>query len=152
MYAVVNVAAGIVYGPRWFAIGDSFEVYAEVLGRLSPVGRGTRGSLELRNPLAGLATMPRRPGLVGLLCLLLGSTAVDGVSRWSAWSQLTGELGRPQHLLVYTLGLIVAMAIVERTVERPAERTVERTSEARQTPCGSPGLVSPLVQAASAGS
>ncbi|MFG1905974.1 hypothetical protein, partial [Kribbella sp. NPDC048928] len=112
VYAVVNVAAGIIFGPRWFAIGDSFEVYAEVLGRLSPVGRGARGSLVLRNPLAGLATMPQRPGLVGLLCLLLGSTAFDGISRWSAWSRLTGELGRPQHLLVYTMGLIVAVAIV----------------------------------------
>ncbi|NUR98815.1 MAG: hypothetical protein HOV67_26610, partial [Kribbellaceae bacterium] len=95
-YAVVNVAAGIVYGPAWFATGDSFEVYAEVLGHLSPVGRAN-GQLVLRNPLAGLATLPRRPGLVGLLCLLLGSTAFDGISRWSAWSQRTGELGRPQH-------------------------------------------------------
>ncbi|HWD83723.1 MAG TPA: hypothetical protein VG497_32710 [Kribbella sp.] len=110
-YAVVNVATGIVYGPAWFAIGDSFEVYAEVLGHLSPIGR-TNGRLVLRNPLAGLATLPRRPGIVGLLCLLLGATAFDGISRWSAWSQRTGELSRPQHLLVYTLGLIVSVAIV----------------------------------------
>ena len=39
IYALVNVAAGIIYGPRWFAIGDSFEVYAEVLAKLSPFGR-----------------------------------------------------------------------------------------------------------------
>jgi hypothetical protein len=32
------------------------------------------------------------------------------------------------------------------------EHTAKGISEARQTPCGSPGLVSPLVQAASAGS
>ncbi|WP_427884732.1 hypothetical protein ACQHIV_21320 [Kribbella sp. GL6] len=110
-YAVVNVAAGIVYGPAWFPIGDSFEVYAEVLAHLSPLGR-VDGRLVLRNPLAGLATLPRRAGLVGLLCLLLGSTAFDGISRWSAWSQRTGELSRPQHLVVYTLGLVVAVAIV----------------------------------------
>lgn len=108
-YAVLNVAAGIVYGPSWFAIGDSFEVYAETLGRLSPIGRGARGRLELRNPLAGLATMPQQPGIVGLLCLLLGSTAFDGISRWSAWTRLTGGL---DHILVYTLGLIAAVAIV----------------------------------------
>ncbi|MGZ0148069.1 hypothetical protein ACXJJ3_13440 [Kribbella sp. WER1] len=110
-YAVLNVAAGIVYGPSWFAIGDSFEVYAEVLARLSPVGRAN-GKLVLRHPLAGLATLPQAPGLVGLLCLLLGSTAFDGISRWSEWSQRTAELDRPQHLVVYTLGLIVAVAIV----------------------------------------
>ncbi|MDX2973135.1 hypothetical protein PWY87_22740 [Kribbella solani] len=111
-YAIVNVAAGIVFGPAWFGIGDSFEVYAEVLARLSPLGRGSDGVIGVRNPLAGLATMPRRTGIVGLLCLLLGSTAFDGISRWSAWTQRTGELGKAQHLLVYTLGLAVAVAIV----------------------------------------
>ncbi|MFD3400427.1 hypothetical protein ACFWUU_07130 [Kribbella sp. NPDC058693] len=112
IYAFVNVALGIVYGPAWFAIGDSFEVYAEVLARLSPIGRGADGELVLRNPLAGLATMPQRPGLVGLLCLLLGSTAFDGISRWSVWASWAGELSRSQHLVVYTLGLLVAVAVV----------------------------------------
>ncbi|TCC35923.1 hypothetical protein [Kribbella speibonae] len=108
-YAVLNVAAGIVYGPSWFAIGDSFEVYAETLARLSPLGRGADGRLELRNPLAGLATTPQQPGLVGLLCLLLGSTAFDGLSRWSVWTRLTGGLDR---IPAYTVGLIAAVAIV----------------------------------------
>ncbi|WP_432946967.1 hypothetical protein ACQPXM_09660 [Kribbella sp. CA-253562] len=111
-YAVVNVAAGIIYGPRWFAIGDSFEVYAEVLARLSPIGRGADRRLVLRNPLAGLATVPQQPGLVGLLCLLLGSTAFDGFSRWSVWTSATGQLGFAQHLVVSTLGLVVAVAVV----------------------------------------
>ena len=109
-YAVVNVASGIIYGPSWFGIGDSFEVYAEVLARLSPLGRD--GHLVLRNPLAGLARMPQEPGIVGLLCLLLGSTAFDGISRWSVWMRLTGELGRTQHIVVHTLGLFAAVVIV----------------------------------------
>ncbi|MFI7061595.1 hypothetical protein ACIBL3_11465 [Kribbella sp. NPDC050124] len=111
-YAAVNVAAGIVYGPGWFRIGDTIEVYGEVLARLSPLGRGADRQLVLRNPLAGLATMPQEPGIVGLLCLLLGSTAFDGISRSSAWTQLTGELGRTQHIAVHTLGLIASVAIV----------------------------------------
>ncbi|WP_203589778.1 hypothetical protein [Streptomyces sp. SID13031] len=111
-YSLVNVAAGIIYGPRWFAIGDSFEVYAEVLAKLSPLGRDAQHRLVLRNPLAGLATIPQERGMVGLLCLLLGSTAFDGISRWSAWTNLTGELGRTAHLLVYTLGLLVAVGVV----------------------------------------
>ncbi|GAA1526274.1 hypothetical protein [Kribbella lupini] len=108
-YALVNVAAGIVYGPRWFAVGDSFEVYAEVLARLSPLGRGADRWLVLRNPLAGLATLPQEPGLVGLLCLLLGSTAFDGISRWSVWTSATGQL---DHVAVHTVGLLVAVAVV----------------------------------------
>ncbi len=112
LYSVLNVAAGIVYGPRWFAIGDSFEVYAEVLAKLSPFGRDDQRSLVLRNPLAGLATVPQEPGIVGLLCLLLGSTAFDGISRWSAWTNLTGELSPTAHIAVHTLGLAVAVALV----------------------------------------
>jgi hypothetical protein len=112
LYAVGNVAAGIVYGPAWFRIGDGFEVYAELLARLSPIGRGADGCLELRNPMAGLATTPQEPGIVGMLCLLLGSTAFDGISRWSAWIRLTGDLGRTQHIVVHTLGLATAVAIV----------------------------------------
>jgi hypothetical protein len=112
VYAVVNVAAGIVYGPAWFGSGDTFEVYADVLARLSPLVRGADGRLVLRNPLAGLTGTPQEPGIVGLLCLLLGSTGFDGISRWSAWMRLTGELGRTQHIVVHTLGLLVAVAIV----------------------------------------
>jgi hypothetical protein len=111
-YAAVNVAAGIVYGPRWFAIGDSFEVYAELLAKLSPVGRNDQHQLVLRNPLAGLATIPQEPGIVALLCLLLGSTAFDGISRWSAWTNLTGELSRTGHIAAHTAGLAAAVAVV----------------------------------------
>ena len=100
---IVNVAAGIIYGPRWFAIGDSFEVYAEVLAKLSPLGRDDQQRhLVLRNPLAGLATIPQERGMVALLCLLLGSTAFDGISRWSAWTTLTGELGPHQRISSFT--------------------------------------------------
>ncbi|TDW95265.1 hypothetical protein EV137_2599 [Kribbella pratensis] len=136
-YAVLNVAAGIVYGPSWFAIGDSFEVYAETLGRLSPLGRGASGRLELRNPLAGLATMPQQPGIVGLLCLLLGSTAFDGISRWSVWTRLTGALG---HIPVYTSGLIAAVAIVTALFLLAARATgAAQIRPAAIGPAGLPG-------------
>lgn len=111
-YAVLNVAAGIIYGPRWFSIGDSFEVYAEVLAKLSPIGRDDQRQLVLRNPLAGLASLPQERGMVGLLCLLLGSTAFDGIGRWSAWTALTGELKPAAHLVVYTAALLTAVAVV----------------------------------------
>ncbi len=133
VYAVVNVAAGIVYGPAWFGIGDTFEVYAEVLARLSPLGRGADGRLVIRNPLAGLAAMPQRSGIVALLCLLLGSTAFDGISRWSAWTSRTAELN---HVVVYTGGLIVAVAIVT-TLFVLAART---TADIRPGAVGDAGL------------
>lgn len=110
-YVVLNVAAGIVFGPGWFAAGDSFEVYAALLSRLSPFAlEGDR--LVLRNPMAGLAATPRPPGLVGLVTVLLGSTAFDGISRWSFWSNRTGNLTPHQHIVVYAGGLLAAIAVV----------------------------------------
>ncbi|TCN44481.1 hypothetical protein EV644_101383 [Kribbella orskensis] len=135
---LVNVAAGIVYGPRWFAIGDSFEVYAEVLAKLSPIGRDDQRRLVLRNPLAGLATIPQEPGIVGLLCLLLGSTAFDGISRWSAWTNLTGELSRTGHIAVHTAGLLAAVALVSGLFVLAARAT--GTARVRAGAVGNAGL------------
>lgn len=137
-YALVNVAAGFIYGPRWFALGDSFEVYAEVLAKLSPFGRDDHRGLVLRNPLAGLATIPQEPGIVGLLCLLLGSTAFDGISRWSAWTNLTGELGRTAHIAVHTAGLLAAIAVVSGLFVLAARAT--GTARVRPGAVGNAGL------------
>ncbi|QNE21146.1 hypothetical protein F1D05_28585 [Kribbella qitaiheensis] len=137
-YALMNVAAGIVYGPHWFAIGDSFEVYAEMLAKLSPFGRNDQHQLVLRNPLAGLATIPQQPGVVALFCLLLGSTAFDGISRWSAWTNQTGQLGHAGHLVIYTLGLVTSVAIVSGLFLLAARFT--GTSEVRPGAVGDAGL------------
>ena len=39
----------------------------------------------LRNPLAGLAALPLEPGIMAVVCVLLGSTAFDGLSRTLWW-------------------------------------------------------------------
>jgi hypothetical protein len=137
-YAVVNGAAGIVFGPGWFAIGDSFEVYAEVLAKLSPIARNNQHQLVLRNPLGGLATLPQEPGIGGLLCLLLGSTAFDGISRSSAWTNRTGQLGHAGHLVVYTLGLMMSVAVVSGLFLLAARST--GTSNIRPGAVGRAGL------------
>ncbi|TDU88261.1 hypothetical protein EV138_1803 [Kribbella voronezhensis] len=137
-YALANVVAGILFGPRWFAIGDSFEVYAEVLAKLSPLGRNDQRQLVLRNPLAGLATIPQQPGVVALLCLLLGSTAFDGISRWSAWTSRTGQLGHTGHLVAYTFGLVISVAVVSGLFLLAARST--GTSTVRPGALGNAGL------------
>jgi hypothetical protein len=111
LYAVLNVAGGAVFGPRWFAVGDTFEVYAELLARLSPWGRRSGGRLVLRNPLAGLASTPRATGLVAFVCVLLGSTGFDGISRWSAWTVATSNLSTLALVAVRTVGLVAAVAV-----------------------------------------
>lgn len=103
---------GAVVGPEWFDSADGFEAYSSAIGRLAPWGRDATGYLVLRNPLSGLATMPMPPGQLGLLCTLLGSTAFDGITRTSLWSDTVAGLTRPARLAAGSLGLAAAILLV----------------------------------------
>ncbi|MGW1932618.1 hypothetical protein [Streptomyces sp. NPDC001919] len=99
------------YGDRWFAHADPFEVYSSLLARLSPLGRRADGRLVLRSPFHGLDATPQTPGLVAAVCVLLGSTAYDGLSdnpRWITALQ-TSPLGP---VPTATLGLLASVALV----------------------------------------
>lgn len=65
VYAVAMLGGAVIYGQRWFARADPFEVYSVAVSRLSPLGRNldTR-RIVVGNPLDNLASMPVRPGLV----------------------------------------------------------------------------------------
>ena len=129
-YGLVHVAAGVAYGPRWFDRGDGFEVYSSLLAHLAPVGRRADGRLVLRNPLDGLATLRPAPGLVALVCLLLGSTAFDGLTRTRVWGDLTFNVDRTLYLLVGTAGLVLAFQFVLGTYTAVMWLTRRRVSEA----------------------
>lgn len=110
-YAAANIAAGAVYGPRWFARGDGFEVYFTVLGRLAPVGRRAGGALAWRNPLNGLLDGPP-VGLAPVLLVILGATTFDGASQLPAWGDLTNSVAKPAGILLGTAGLLGTIALV----------------------------------------
>ncbi|MFD3516562.1 hypothetical protein [Streptomyces sp. NPDC058657] len=109
--AALHLAGAARYGDRWFAGADAFEVYSTLLARLSPLGRRRDGRLVLRSPLNGLDATEQRPGLVAVLCVLLGSTAYDGFSDAPSWiaTVQTSPLGR---VPTATLGLLGAVALV----------------------------------------
>ncbi|WP_243789716.1 hypothetical protein [Saccharopolyspora gloriosae] len=108
-YALLNLAAAARYGPAWFERGDGFEVYSTLLARFAPLGRRSDGTLILRNPLAGLVRADPVPGLAGLACVLIGSTAFDGLTRTSWWQALLNATGLPD-VLAATCGLMVSIA------------------------------------------
>lgn len=112
VYVVVQVGAGVLFGPSWFARGDGFEVYAWMVSRASPVGRRADGRLVVRNPLDGLAAMPTVPDLTPVVVIVLGSTAFDGLSRTSLWTGLTSGTGRGAYLALGTAGLVATLAAV----------------------------------------
>lgn len=110
-YGAVHLTAALVFGHHWFAVGDGFEVYSAMVGRLSPFGRRDDGRLVVRNPLDGAATFGPAPGIVAVIAVLLGSTFFDSVSSSPAWARLVQGTDIPA-ALTSTLGLLVVIAVV----------------------------------------
>jgi hypothetical protein len=106
-YALVQVAAALVFGRGWFARGDGFEIWSTLLGALAPLGRRGDGRLVLRNPLDGLEAVRPGPGLTAVVLLLVGATAFDGLSRSALWTAAV-----PRGALGATLGLLGVTAVV----------------------------------------
>jgi hypothetical protein len=108
-YAAIQLALALWFGEDWFAAGDGFEVYSAVIARLSPWGRRDDGRLVLRNPLVNATVAPSGRGLAGVVVVLLGSTAFDGLSRTVFWQ--TGP-GAANDSLSGTVGLLLMIGLV----------------------------------------
>ena len=138
LYCLVQLVAAAVYGERWYSHGDAFEVYSTLIGRLSPFGRRPEdGRLVLRNPLAGLASVPIEPGVVAVICVLLGSTAFDGLSRTQWWQRLSGQTSGLAYVLLGTAGLLgmvglVSAAYLAATRQNPWARSGQKVAVERR--------------------
>ena len=124
-YLVVMVAGTLVWGDRWLARADPFEVYSVVASRLSPFRRDDAGRLVVGNPFNHLPTLPVRPGTVTVLAVLLGSTAFDGFSALPEWRDFVDQLssGPWTATLVKTGGLLLFIAVVGVTFWAAAQAT-----------------------------
>lgn len=107
VYGVVHTVAALVFGRRWFERGDGFEVYSALLGSLAPLGRREDGRLVLRNPLDGLDAVRPEPGLVGVVVVLVGTTAYDGLSRTVLWQATV-----PSGTVNATLALVCSVLLI----------------------------------------
>jgi hypothetical protein len=136
VYGWAQLAAAFRYGQDWYARGDAFEVYSTLVAHLCPFGRRSDGRLGLRNPLTGLAGLRPEPGLVAVVCTLLGSTAFDGLSRTRFWTDLTLDLHPVASTVVGTVGLLGAIGVVVVTYTA-AIRGAERYRRVR--PAAVPG-------------
>lgn len=85
VYLVAMVLGSMVWGNRFLASADPFEVYSSLLARLSPWGRDGKGHLVLMSPLRNLAGTTPRAGLVGVVAVLFGSTAYDSFHESPQW-------------------------------------------------------------------
>jgi hypothetical protein len=88
-YVAIVLVGAAVFGDAWIERADPFEVYSTLVGHLSVVGRRADGRLVLRSPLGNLDGVPVRPGLVGVVAVLFGSTAFDSFKDSNRWVRFT---------------------------------------------------------------
>lgn len=88
-YIAVVLLGGAVFGSTWIGRADPFEAYSTLVGRLSVFGRRDDGTRVLRSPMDNLDGTPPLPGLVGVVAVLLGSTAFDSFAGSSFWLRYT---------------------------------------------------------------
>ena len=141
LYVVIMFFGGLLFGDRWFATADPFEVYATMMAKLSPWGRRDDGAIVFRRPLENLDTLSPRPGLVAVVSVLLGSTAYDGFSNstaWIGWAQNSGY----SMALLGTLALAAFILFVLVTYSGAAALAGRLSESARSS---LPGLFAPSV-------
>lgn len=124
-YVVVVFAGAALFGPRWFARADPFEVYSVVASRVAPFRRNPAGKLVVGNPFDHLPSLPVRPGTVAVLAVLLGSTAFDSFSAMPQWRGFVERIadGAWAATAVNTAGLLVFIGVVATTFWSAARAT-----------------------------
>lgn len=110
-WLVIMVIGAVVGGRRWIGAADPFEAYASTVARLSPWRRSADDGLRLVNPLAGLTAATLPPGTVGVVAVLLGSTAFDSFANLSWWIA-TVQASDVSPVVWETGGLLVMIMIV----------------------------------------
>jgi hypothetical protein len=111
VYLTVTFVLALLFGARWFAVGDPFEVYSTMVARLAPFGRRSDGQLVARNPLDGLEGTPSLRGDAGVALVLLGGTLFDGLSNAPQWVRLAQDPAYSPAAAA-TVGLLLCIAAV----------------------------------------
>jgi len=124
VYVGVMLIGGALFGNTFYDKADPFEVYSSLMAKLSvwaqdpgdPRDEGEQAAptLLVRSPLANLSTVVVRPGLVGVVSVLFGSTAYASFRDSTPWVQLTQAGAVSPYLLnnVALLGFCLAVGLV----------------------------------------
>ena len=125
-YLAVMLVGAAVFGDEWFERADPFEVYSNLLAKLSPWGR-LDGRLVVRSPLANLGTTVPRPGLVAVAAVLFGSTAFDSYKDTIPWQRFVLEAG-VNEIFINTVALLGSCLVVGVTFTAAAMSTGVETT------------------------
>lgn len=142
-YAVLGLLAAGIFGDRWFARGDGFEVLSTLFGKLSVLGRRDDGVAVLRSPLAGLDQLRTGPGLVAVVTVVLGGTAFDGLSA-EPWWQAQVDRWEASDVVAGTVGLATTILIVAAAFA-VATRSSWRIARARNAASATSATITPAL-------
>ena len=118
-WLVVVLGGAVLFGERWVAAVDPFEVFAERVATLSPWQR-VDDVVHLTDPLRHAATADRPRGAAWVTCTLLGITAYDSFTNTTGWvgwvqtSALPREWWGTGGLLAMTLLVTLTFAVAAR--------------------------------------
>ena len=107
VYSAVVLSGALRWGRPWLRDGETFAAWFGLLGRMAPLGPD-----GIRTPLAGLAALVARPGTIALVLVALGSTAFDGMTRSSLWTDVVGDQSSNEVVPLATAGLLFAIGVV----------------------------------------
>ena len=129
-YFLVMMIGSALFGDTWLSRADPFEVSSDLVAKLSVWGRRADGRLVLRSPLANLATLTARPGLVMVVAVLFGSTVFDSYKDSLRWLRFVDKVNIDLQL-INTLGLLAACAIIAITFSLATMSTATETQTRR---------------------
>jgi hypothetical protein len=94
IYVAAMLIGGQLWGTRFYANADPFEVYSSLVARLSVWGRNAAGRLVVRSPLTNLDTTLRpHTGLVAVVSVLFGTIVFDSFRDSIPWLKFTQNNG-----------------------------------------------------------
>lgn len=109
VYSVTVFAGMALFGiDQWLERGEGFSVYFNLFSRLSVFERRA-GTMGLRPPLTGLATVPRLAGTPFLLAVMIGAVTFDGASEGLLGQEAIPDLQRAAES--FGLGAIAATQV-----------------------------------------
>jgi hypothetical protein len=121
-FAVMVIGMGLFGVEEWCGRADGFGAYFNLLSRLSAIFTDDEGYLCTRRLLSGITDLEIRPGTIGLICTIIGTTTFDGFSNGGVWrgaepnvQSLFSGLGfaqTPSIELAYSLGLLFCIGLI----------------------------------------
>lgn len=112
LYSMAMVVVVARHGRARLRTADPFAAWFALLAAMAPLFRDDHGAMRLRWPFAGLASVRPRSGTLGLVMVVLGSTAFDGLSRTAWWRDIAASRVGWGATAVATPGLAATVTVM----------------------------------------